>query len=133
MTRPIKFRAWDKENGKMVAPSSISFGDDGSVLTTLINFKFRVKTDTSDDTFDRYLVEGESGILMQFTGLLDKNGKEIYEGDVVSMRGGSVFVVRFDEVTAQFGLGASMESGGVILINSGKDEVIGNIYENPIK
>lgn len=69
--REIKFRAWDKEDGKMFFP----------------------ETDNNSDTFWCGF-DGKRGLravdpyeeeypLMQFTGLTDKNGKEIYEGDVV--------------------------------------------------
>lgn len=63
--RTIKFRAWDKENKRMY---------DG-----LPNFGSKVWW-FPDEGYGVSLKELE---LMQFTGLLDKNGKEIYEGDVV--------------------------------------------------
>lgn len=66
--REIKFRAWDAKEEKMWWPDAIAA--DGRNIA-LINV-FGVQTsDTQED------------VLMQYTGLKDKNGKEIYEGDII--------------------------------------------------
>jgi len=76
--------------------------------------------------------KAETFVLMQFTGLKDKNGKEIYEGDQLFITAGYSSVVKFED-----GMFVSVyshpEDGETIpLIDAiGKDtEVIGNIYEN---
>jgi len=74
-------------------------------------------------------------ILMQYTGLHDKNGKEIYEGDIlVPYETGNKHTVIFE--LGAFAL--SRHDGWRQLINHASDnngiileEVIGNIYENP--
>jgi uncharacterized phage protein (TIGR01671 family) len=69
-------------------------------------------------------------IIMQFTGLLDKQGKEIYEGDILRDFDGSIFKVSFCVAHAQF-MGVDIKSNRKYgLIYSNRMEIIGNIYEH---
>lgn len=73
-------------------------------------------------------------VLMQYTGLKDKNGKEIYTGDVIE---GNLFDYRlpimgavvYDEEHAAYAL--QNDAGLTLLFKIDQREVIGNIYENP--
>lgn len=65
--------------------------------------------------------------LMQFTGLLDKNGKEIYEGDIIELDGYKYEILFIDGEYC----GKSMLSEQLQMFEIVNGEVIGNIYENP--
>lgn len=117
--RKYKFRAW--ADGQMLDDIS-TYTDD---FTSMLNKTFA------------YLQESENVKFMQFTGLLDKNGKEVYEGDIVSIFKGCPSIVKFgvQDIGNDFqGVGFYTEekNGSIFNIFGGGDiEVIGNIYENP--
>jgi uncharacterized phage protein (TIGR01671 family) len=121
--RDLKVRAWSKVEQKMLHVSSLHFIGDSTVK----------EIGTVELCCDSYLNDKSGMILMQYTSLKDKNGKEIYEGDVLRSKWGGTGNVVFDDGAFQ----SRWESGKVKYQLSASDienrelEVIGNIYENP--
>jgi uncharacterized phage protein (TIGR01671 family) len=119
MTRLIKFRAWDNKSKQMVLRvERITF--DGGVKIEWIG------------TASGFLAESRDFELMQYTGLKDSKEKEIYEGDIVIFwddMARNTFDVAWEQETCSYVL---LKHGGrLIMDQSHRYEVIGNIYENP--
>jgi uncharacterized phage protein (TIGR01671 family) len=132
MSREIKFRAWDKEAKLMRHHEKDGRGyyheDAESWGLTIAMLVLGNMTGVRDEFMERY-------DLMQYTGLKDKNGKEIYEGDVLSDgKEAHLYIVVWVENLASFGInkkGWAFTHFFMEAIEPDDLEVIGNIYENP--
>jgi hypothetical protein len=135
--REIKFRAWNEETKEMINLDTAAEGELPYTGEWPINAIFRD------------LPKHWSYVFIQYTGLHDKNGKEIYEGDIlgsrdglpiagaVEWRGCGFVLVSWRETSREYGITADGEL--LYAKNEFVDdlwaysgvEVMGNIYENP--
>ena len=113
--REIKFRAWDTGIKRMVEWNMVRRVEINNLASDRMGWEF-----------------------MQFTGLKNKNGKEIYEGDIVSWEFKETkaktlkSVVLWSEYLNGFILGDSKDAKeGYNLVSTRQCLIIGNIYENP--
>lgn len=125
MKREIKFRAYSSHNHKMYPVSNIEWDIDGRIWVI------------ADDGKNGIELMDEEAHLMEYTGLHDKNGREIYEGDIV--RTGTDNIGDPDPMIGQ----VIMREGSWLIENEKMQEaielfseitsreVIGNIFENP--
>jgi translation initiation factor IF-1 len=104
--REIKFRVWDSTPTYELMTASV----------------------TLQDIEHGFNVAGKHRAVMQYTGLKDKNGVEIYEGDIVRFHLTPFDTDRTEQV--HFHMGRFM-FGSLFADRAQRWEVIGNIYENP--
>ncbi|MEE6716121.1 YopX family protein [Schleiferilactobacillus harbinensis] len=130
MKREIKFRVWDHNTDTMMIPDNFEFYD-GEI--GWIDASRKAGPGSGNDGYpDQFEI-------MQYTGLHDKNGREIYEGDIVKMH---IVVLSPDdkvgrvEYTPEYGYSLLMHGRRARQNDWANDEgenyeVIGNIFENP--
>lgn len=128
--KEIKFRAWDKEKKVMQFVGAIDWDSSEKIMSC------------NTETSKLYVPFGEPDFeLMQFTGLTDKQGKEIYEGDIVEWEEQTPIdynCSEYKKVNITGGIIWDNDRLGFLIENfSGKMKIprevenIGNIYENP--
>jgi uncharacterized phage protein (TIGR01671 family) len=136
MKRELKFRVW---NGEIYYYSCTCFSFKGSESSEVIR-------NAGFFCFAKWLEQGgKSCHIQQYTGLKDKNGREIFEGDIIeseirrcSERGEFEDYVECRIIKVQFKNGYFCDQDGKPLLNYKDDmwkvnkySVIGNIFENP--
>jgi hypothetical protein len=121
--REIKFRAWDNDDKRLL---------DVVVLSCNKEFEFKCYCHVGEfngKPTGKYLKE-EGCEIMQFTGLLDKNGKEIFEGDILDTSSGNKYKVIFYKGCFVYTHVLDDDPRMPIYEVASSWWVIGNIYEN---
>lgn len=125
--REIRFRAWDRKEGRMLYAGLF----DGNWYATPSNDAGGCHTVRGKHTDDRLTLE-----VMQYVGIEDRNGREVYEGDIVKLTGKHPaywkFEVRSD--TSYFYLNGIHEPLNIRTLFDVTSvegvEIIGNVYEH---
>ena len=118
----VRYRAWHKTWEELGKVKRIRFDDEGNVTTVLFEGKI-LGVDTHADEIE----------LMQSTELFDKNGKEIFEGDILGTKDGLLNGI------IEYRTDLGMWTNSLLRYNNferlcsiaSDREIIGNIYENP--
>ena len=131
--REIKFRVWDKPRKKFAKQiTTFKFNRDGNINLVVYLDK---ANKTQKITEQEKIYTNEFEVVIS-TGLKDKNGKEIYEGDVIKFHTGDICEVVFIGGSFEMISRVGGNKGEYFVFPRNKDidelsEVIGNIFENP--
>lgn len=131
MQRPIKFRAWHRFTKIMFKHvCKLEFSNWNGEEHHLVSVFARNHDDQAR------LDEAKNWELLQFTGLKDKNGKEIYEGDILqiddsSPRRGQKIVVSWEREKSGFFPFTGYYLQGKNFLEVNPSEIIGNVHEHP--
>ncbi len=144
--RKIKFRAWNKQNKKMIYSDQVYprskykfefdvFNEFNFKLMKMVD-RYNVTDDEGNETYQE-VFEAVDADIMQYTGIKDAEGKEIYEGDIVKIKFMSMFEDKHFIGVVKFYDGSflvdneKLQKAHFLFRESDVLEVIGNVYETP--
>ena len=119
--KDIKFRGRDIKTGKWIVGSLYCFDNplpEGGIITEVIPLGT-----------EGYYPQVDPETVGQYTTRNDKNGKEIFDGDIVRDEYGNVGKVFWEDAMLSWRINYNM--GNVWLANEPQLEIIGNVYDNP--
>lgn len=126
--RIIKFRIWHNVL-KRFLPQQADYHE---VIAPLMDINGNFYSWSSQHWgMDNEIWEGNDLVIQQFTGLLDKNNKEIYEGDIIKYQYDSAYSDKFDKSVVEYEEFEPDKWGYQLGQGYGNVEIIGNIFENP--
>jgi len=128
MNRDLKFRAWSKKTKKMYNEViHVNLNSSECVWATVKRFcPIEAKT-------INYSIQPKDCELMQYIGLKDKNGIEIYEGDILKSfyhRDKTGYDIKHTQETVELEINSYCGRIGFEILFPENSEIIGNIYEN---
>ena len=128
MNREILFRGKRVNNGEWIEGNLVEDDHDSYRMFIVTSAHWDIDEDGYTDLMETEVVEVISETVGQYTGLTDKNGREIFEGDIVR-RKERLFTVKYSTEQARFL--AFRPNGLHDPIAVKYCEVIGNIHDNP--
>lgn len=133
MNRQIKFKVWD-----VIGKRMIPFEE---VMSTGVDISTPDGRNYQMPLFSVAFVDGEHKVIaLQYVGIKDKNGKEIYENDIIRLIDGSIGIVKYDEQLAAYIFVGKLksqrenidwESTSLSYTRPRESEIIGNTFETP--
>ncbi|UXU72932.1 YopX family protein [Mammaliicoccus sciuri] len=125
----LRFRVWDKEEKKFV-DYPVYFNLTNSEIVTELWYGYQIQVEEA--------IQDSNYIVQQSTGLFDKNGKEIFEGDIVTamsegIKGTGVVKRRIDGYWFMYPAWQNGQSWKLVVSEQGDTdvEIIGNKFEHP--